>query len=255
MRFKYRLASAIAGAMVTTAACGASAPWAPSPADQLTERVETPHYVFLYASGDRVNAEWQETYYAWISRVLDVNPARKIEYRKYRDRQHMGRLIGNSSTNGFADAATFTVHSIWSTDNHEVVHLYSSEWGSNVALFSEGFAVAHSADPAAGDLRPKWHSAPVHDVARQLRAGARLIALTDLATTASFRRFDPDVTYPEAGSFVRYLIDAQGLDRMKATFGRLRPDDSLERVLAVVVAIYGRTLSELEAAWLDDLAR
>lgn len=260
MRVCQRSACALCWVFLTAAAavtlgCGGGSPVAPSAGDQLTERIETAHYVFLYSAGDRVDAEWQETYYVWASGALGVNPARKIEYRKYRDRAHMGRLTGNSSTNGYADAASFTIHTLWPTDNHEVVHLYSLEWGSPVALFSEGFAVAHSTNPATGDLRAKWNGTPVHDAARQLRAAGRLVTITELATTASFRRFDPNVTYPEAGSFVRFLIDREGLDRMKAIFGQLGANDSLDRVRAVVLTVYGRSLQDLETLWLDELAR
>lgn len=202
-----------------------------------------------------MDAEWQEAYYSWASSVLGVSPSRRIEYRKYRDRQHMGRLTGNFSTNGYADAASFTVHTVWPTDNHEVVHLYSLEWGMPVALFSEGFAVAHSTNPAAGDFRAKWNGTPVHDAARQLRASGRLIAIVELATTTSFRRFDANVTYPQAGSFVRFVIDREGLDRMKVLFSRLGANDPLDRVQSAVQDVYGQTLQTLEARWLDELGR
>lgn len=233
--------------------CGGHSPSSPSSVDVLSERVDTSHFVFLYSSGDHVDTVWEEAFYAWVVEALGAHPPKKIEYRKYRDRQHMGRLTGNSNTNGYADAAAFAIHTIWPTDNHEVVHLYSLEWGSPVALFSEGFAVAHSTNPLGGDLRAKWNGTPVHDAARQLRDAGRLVAIADLATTASFRRFDPNATYPEAGSFVRFLIDSRGLDRMKAIFGQLTADDTQARVEQVVSAVYGVSLSDLEAEWLNDL--
>jgi hypothetical protein len=231
------------------AACDGS-PVAPSAASTLTERIDTASYVFRFAPGDSVDSAWQEEFHAWAVRELGLQSVPRITYNKYRSRQHMGEVMGVSNTNGYADAATFAIHTIWPTDNHEVVHLYSSAWGSPVALFSEGLAVAYSVDPSRGMFTPIWHSEPVHTIAGRMRAQGTLIAIARLAETRGFRSFDPNLTYPEAGSFVRFLLDRGGLGPMRQVYAALRANDSIDQVERAVVNAYGRSLAELESEWL-----
>jgi hypothetical protein len=231
------------------ATCGES-PVAPDSASALTERVETASYVFRFASGDSVDTAWQEAFHAWAVQELGLQSVPRITYNKYRSRQHMGEVIGVSNTNGYADAAAFAIHTIWPVDNHEVVHLYSSAWGSPVALFTEGLAVAYSTNPPAGQLVPRWHSEPVHTIAARMRAQGTLIPIARLAETRSFRSFDPNVTYPEAGSFVRFLVDRWGLAPMRQIYAALRANDAADVIERAVTDAYGRSLSELEAEWL-----
>jgi hypothetical protein len=234
---------------VLAATCGES-PVAPDSASALTERVETTSYVFRFSAGDSVDTAWQEAFHAWAVRELGLQSVPRITYNKYRSRQHMGEVIGVSNTNGYADAAGFAIHTIWPVDNHEVVHLYSSAWGSPVALFTEGLAVAYSTNPPAGQLVPRWHSEPVHTIAARLRTQGTLIPIARLAETRGFRSFDSNLTYPEAGSFVRFLIDRSGLPPMREMYAALRANDTIDQVERAVVNAYGRSLAELESEWL-----
>jgi len=91
-------------------------------------------------------------------------------------------------------------------------------------------------------------------VARQLRQQGRLVALAQLTETASWRSQDSDVAYPESGSFVRWLIHAPGLDRVRARYARAPGSNgSAEGVRASFAAVYGLSFEELERAWLGFL--
>ncbi|HTM26332.1 MAG TPA: hypothetical protein VL225_14130 [Vicinamibacterales bacterium] len=240
-----RRLSYAAVAVLLLSRCGGSSPTAPS---LLTEQIVSDHYIFHFSAGDRVDAVWQEAYYLWVVEQLGVSPP-VVTYNKYRDRAQMGAATGNSTTNGYAEPATATIHTIWSTDNHEVVHIYASPWGSPVALFGEGFAVAHQTNPQAGDLTPRWSGTPLHDLARQFRSQVRLPSIVSIAETSAFRALDPNVTYPEAGSFVRFLIDTQGMSAMRRLFGAMNPNASLDAVRSAFLATYGFSLDEAGARW------
>jgi hypothetical protein len=194
--------------------------------------------------------EWQETYHRWAIAALEVPAPPRIRYNKYRSREHMAALVGNGSTNGFADPDRFEIHTIWSRDNHEVVHLYSSSFGRAVALWSEGLAVAYQTDPASGDFVPRWNRVPLDDHARAFRRQGRLIPIAELLTTAEFRRFDANVTYPQAGSFMRFVLATCGLDGVKRLFRSGSPSDTADGVRTQFETACGRTLLNAEAAWL-----
>ena len=235
--------------IVSLSACGGSAT-APSSAAPLSERVESDHFVFHYASGDRVDAEWQEAFHRWAVAQLGVEPSRRIDYNKYTSRVHMGQLTGRGNTNGYADVAALAVHTLWATDNHETVHVYAGAWGFPVALFVEGLAVAHQTDPPANDFVPRWSGTPLHDLARRFRARGELFTIASLAETDSFRAKDANITYPESGSFTRYLIDTQGLPAMRRLYGEMNSGASLAAVREAFQRVYGFSLNEAERRWM-----
>ena len=171
------------------------------------------------SDGDTINTEWQERYHAWATATLNVTPRQKILYNRYTSRAHMQAVIGVGNTNAFADPGSYAIHTIWPIDNHEVVHLFTSTWGSPVALVNEGMAVAFQIDPAR-DLVPRWSGTPLHDLTRQFRQQGRFVPLAGLTETAAWRNQDPNVAYPESGSFMRWLIDEHALDRIRALNAR-----------------------------------
>jgi hypothetical protein len=238
----------VAVAAVVAAAC--QNPAAPTPF-ALTQRIETAHFVFLMSANDTVETAWQEAYHQWAVAALQVTITKPITYNKYLSRVHMGDLTGTYNTNGYANAegAAFEIHTLWSRDNHEVVHLYSSVFGRTVALFSEGLAVAFQVNAPAGETVAKWSGTPVHTLARTFRQQGRLASLMSIASTNSFRAVDSSVSYPEAGSFVRFLLDTYGLDAIKRLYGATRTSDSADQVAAAFATVYGVSLTEAERAW------
>ena len=242
--------SRLAAAMLTLplmTGCGSS-PTSPSAADPLSEQLVTEHYVFHYARGDSVDSVWQEAFHDWAVAQLGVTPPR-ITYNKYRDRAHISALTGHNS-NGFAELPLNTLHTISRREAHEAVHVIAASWGYPVAVFVEGLAVAHVTNPPAGDFVPRWSGTPIHDAARQLRASGQLIALVSIAETAAFRTRNELITYPESGSFVRFLIDTDGIDAMRRLFGSMPSEAPLATVRAAFQSVYGYSFDEAETRWL-----
>jgi hypothetical protein len=240
---------------VAAARCGGS-PTGPSStgssptAQSLPLFAETANYIFRASDGDTIDTAWQERYHVWATAALGVTERQKIAYNKYTSRAHMQSVIGVGNTNAWADPAAYAVHTIWPIDNHEVVHLLTSGWGSPVALINEGMAVAFQIDPAR-DLTPRWSGVPLHELTRQFRQQGRFVPLAGLTETSSWRSQDPNVVYPESGSFMRWLIDEYGLDRIRALYARAAgPNEPAAGVRAGFAAVYGQTLDELERAWL-----
>jgi hypothetical protein len=81
-----------AATLSAVAGCGGSSgPAAPSqPA--LPVASESASFRYHYATGDAVDAGWQEAYHAWAVATLGVQIPQKIDYYKYRSRQDMGGL-------------------------------------------------------------------------------------------------------------------------------------------------------------------
>jgi hypothetical protein len=240
---------------MAAARCGDS-PTGPSPAAQTLPLIgESANYILRASAGDSIDSAWQEAYHAWATAALGVTPPRKITYNKYTSRAHMQSIVGVGNTNAYADRNTYAIHTIWPIDNHEVVHLFTSSWGDPVALVNEGMAVAFQVDPTR-DLTPRWSGTPLHDLARQFRQQGRFVPLARLTETASWRTQDSNVAYPESGSFMRWLIDEYGLDRLRALYARAAgPNEAAAGVRASFAAVYEQSLDALEQAWVASLTR
>lgn len=244
------------------AACGGSGgPTAPTQTP-LPAASESASFRYHYAAGDRVDADWQETYHAWATAQLGLHVPQKIEYHKYQSRQDMGNHTGNYGTNGFAEPARFELHTLWPTDNHEVVHIYTALVGRPSDFFNEGIAVAFQTNPATSRFESVFNGQEVHQACAQyLGNGTLVLPLTRVAQTSDFRAItDSVLSYREAGSFVRFMIDRYGIARVLEFFRISSRTDSIPTINARFQTALGVSLEDAETAWLtmlrgSDIAR
>ncbi|MDX1578106.1 MAG: hypothetical protein R3266_06460 [Gemmatimonadota bacterium] len=226
-----------------------------APQDELARVAESVNFVYYAAPGDGVDPDFQERHYTWAMERLGLSYPAPIEYRKYRDREHLERVTGHQ-TNGFAEPGRGRFHTIGPIDNHEYIHVvFVTLVGDSPALFNEGVAVAHHGASIHGEFDgdPTWSGTPVHDIARNHGAAGTLPGLTELAVSHRFREYDPEITYPVAGSFVRFLIDESGIDAFKDYVGRTGPNDDYGAIAADFQAVYGETLEGSWERWLSFL--
>jgi hypothetical protein len=235
-------------------ACGGSTgtPSGPSSAPPLPFAAESANFRFYYSPGDSVQVERQEAFHAWAVARLGVVVPRKIEYRKYTSREDMGARTGTYNTNGYAEPDGFTIHTLWSWDNHETVHIYTALIGLPSDFFNEGIAVAFQTDPLSGDFEPRINGEQVHDAARRYRQlGLLVLPLSRIVSTSGFRGIsDNTLSYLEAGSFVAFLIARFGIDRVLPFFRTGTRDDALDTIRARFEQAFGATLEKAEADWL-----
>ena len=235
--------------------CGGSPASPSSTTTALTLVAETSTFNFFAASSDTLQIERVEAFHTWAVARLGVTLPRRIDYRKYLSRQHMGDLTGRYNSNGFAEPAAMTVHTLWPWDNHEVVHVYTALIGRPSAFFEEGIAVAMQTDPMNGVFDARFNGEPLHAAASRYRsAGQLVLPLTRIVQTESFRAVaDQVLSYRQAGSFVGFLLERYGMDRVQQLFRTNGAGDSVGVILARFQAAFGVTLEEAEAAWLEFL--
>jgi len=242
-------------ALTTAIACGGSGnPVAPSQSP-LPVASESANFRYHYAAGDAVDATWQEAYHLWATATLGVQVPQKIEYNKYRSRQEMGDHTGNYNTNGFADPARFEIHTLFSTDNHEIVHIYTSLFGRPSDFFNEGIAVAMQTDPPAGNFDAFFNGQQVHQACRlYLQFGTLVVPLDRAIQTDTFRAItDQVLSYREAGSFVRFLIDRYGMTDVREFFRISSRGDDTGTIRQRFNSAFGVSFDAAESAWMTML--
>ena len=246
-------AAAVAALLALAAACGGSSdsPSGPS-SPALPLSAESANFRYYYSPGDTVEVDRQEAYHAWALARLGVALPQKIDYRKYTSRQDMGARTGQYNTNAYAEPARFTIHTLWSWDNHETVHIYTALIGRPSDFFNEGIAVAFQTDPMNGDFEPRFNGEQVHAAARRYRLGGQLVLpLSNIVTSTGFRNVtDSTLSYREAGSFVAFLMTRYGLERVLAFFRASTRDDAPGVIEVRFQQAFGVTLSAAEAEWL-----
>ena len=230
-------------------ACGSDSPTGPS-SRPLTRTETSAHYTFHTTDTDRVDVVRQEAFHDWVLPQLGVSSDRTLHYYKYVDRSHMAEITGRT-TNGFAEPASFTLHSIWTFDAHEAIHVLTAVLGVPPDFFNEGIAVALNFDPLAGRFVALWNTTTVHDAARSAFASSTSMRPVSLLTSDRFQAQTNTSTYPLAGSFVGFLIDRYGEEPMNQFFrsstGR---GESEAQVRQRVINVWGKPIETLQDEWI-----
>jgi hypothetical protein len=249
IRSTKRFALAMALIVVSHACGGSGSPTSPS---HLLFPLASESVNFRYhaASGDTIDTNWQESYHSWAIATLGVQVPQKIDYYKYRSRQDMGDHTGKYNTNGFAEPATFEIHTLWPTDNHEVVHIYTALIGRPSDFFNEGIAVAFqtnrrratSSQCSTANLCTRLPTVSPDPDARATAGSS--------SHDRDFRGIPDEVlSYREAGSFMRFVVDTYGIDRVRELFRISGRDDNLTTIRQRFSSAIGVSLTEAEAAW------
>jgi hypothetical protein len=246
--------------------CGGSmSPMSPSPqlspspealAKALPLRHDSANFTFHYSAGDSVDPQHEEVWYAWAVAHLGVSSPQKIQYYKYTSTVQMQQITGTAA-NGWADPPSFSVHTIFAWQGHEVVHVLTAVVGRPSDFFNEGIAVSMQVDPSASDpTEARWNGQPPDATTRAAMAQGRLPHVQDMADTQSFRVI-PDVDgYPWAGSFLQWLVTTYGMTRTLDFFrGGGGRDEPLATITTRFQQIYGVSLADADLAWRGYLSR
>ena len=154
-------------------------------------------------------------------------------------RKQMKSLIGKE-TNGSAfykyntltGIASEKVNSIYS--NHELFHVIAMNlWGIPDIWINEGMAVYSDNN---------WHGHDLYELTKYLVDKNRYVPLDRLIK--NFRKVDDLVSYPLAGSFVKYLDEIYGREMTKKIWKAKRKD---------ITRLTGKSLKELEQDWLTKI--
>jgi hypothetical protein len=151
-------------------------------------------------------------------------------------RARMNALIGRE-VNGISfpdrNAVLYVFSdSINASGSHELCHVLAKNlWGKTDWWINEGLAV-YSDD--------RWHQYRLHDLAKHLLLKNRLISLEEVIMHHD--RYSELITYPEMGSFVKFLYEKFGMNKVREIW---------KKGASAIPRITGKNLDELEKEWHD----
>jgi hypothetical protein len=138
---------------------------------------------------------------------------------------------------------------------HETVHILMRGYGQPPAVFNEGFAVYMSEQLGAPPLKNlSGGNSSIYERARELKSKGKWIELEELLTYTNIgpKWSRPPVSYPEAASFVKFLIDKYGLEKFIETYKTLRSSGDKgiqQRNVKALERIYNKPLHQLKREW------
>ena len=96
---------------------------------------------------------------------------------------------------------------------HETCHnMTRLLWGNSHALWvNEGLAVYSETN---------WRGVPLHQLAKWLLDRGKMIPLKDLIAEGLHKKYSDMITYPELGSFVKFVYEKYGRDSVKELWWR-----------------------------------
>ena len=188
--------------------------------------------VSYFSRGQKVDVAKVEASLTRIEGALGTRLAGRASYYRYESAQEVAAGTGH-----YAAGVTFAgqVHSTRAAHDHELVHLVAAQMGDPGRFFQEGLAVALG-DEARGMRR----------AARKALSGGQPLT----GWIAGFDGQDPDAAYAVAGTFVQHLIEAHGMDKVRAFFGASRSERDVPRTF---VATFGQGIDEAAAAYRAEL--
>jgi hypothetical protein len=138
---------------------------------------------------------------------------------------------------------------------HETTHVLMRPYGSPPALFNEGLAVYMSERLGAQALKSMGGAeSSVYERVRQLNDKGELIELEELLTYNEIGsgKTNPPVAYPEAASFVKFLIETYDKDKFLKAYRTLRNSSNKatqQQNVKALEKIYDKSLDELRSQW------
>jgi hypothetical protein len=200
----------------------------------------------------------REAAYEKISKLLGVEYPGPIILALYSDaesKRHDTHHIGDGLARG-----NYMVEIYGNVDPyHELTHVLAGRLGDPPAMFNEGLAVYVSESMGADALKQLGSPGlKLDDAVAAHRKQGQFIALDELST---FTDIGPDssrptISYPEAGSFVKFLISNYGLEKLRQAYRSLENDDradTLRKNRETFQTIYGKLPADMEQAWLATL--
>ncbi len=188
---------------------------------------------------------------AGVEKLLGGSFGSRTESFIVDSRARMKQLVGtegNAFTFGSLNPLTFKIEyvtvmvyndKIKGIGAHETCHVFSHTlWGKAHGLWiDEGLAV-YSDD--------QWQGLPLHSVAKVLLDRGKLLPVADLVDNNWIKKHPDMVTYPELGSFVKFLYEKYGLEAVKSLWqhGAKGADSA-----------FGKNLNALETEWRAELAK
>lgn len=132
------------------------------------------------------------------------------------------------------------IHTINPNDNHEIIHMMTDEYGKAPRMIAEGTVFW---------LHGEWRGRPVDELAAGLLSAGNLPTLIELTHFDHFDVVGAGLGIPAAASFVGFIVDRWGTERLLELYKTASATDSHKAFSSAFEKVYGIPSSEVEKQW------
>ena len=214
----------------------------------------TDHYVFTYkedslaAKDIKKIVKIQEECFKKICNTLKVVFTEKINYFLLDSAEEVGKLYGiNEPINGFAVWGENKIYAVYNDKikcigPHEDAHLISFVINTPKSNFIvEGLAMYFD---------EKWWGLDNDVWTSYYKANKKDLSISNLLNNEAFDSLNCEITYPIAGSFVKYLISKFGVDKFIQLYQITEVPNSSD-----FKRIFHYTIQELESLFNQEISK
>jgi len=219
---------------------------------------ESEHFIYFYHSGSKVEEELdtivEERERAFEKIIGELGIERKEKVRLFLFPSSREKTFYTGSIGSGLDSLPWTIIEVYNREIrldpwHELTHIISGSLNRDPSsLFSEGLAVYMVAH-MSGEQKQ------IDEQVVRFRNDGELFPLSELiGLEIGSRRSKPAISYPQAGSFVKYLVERYGMERFKRLYSGVCQTQGSEERDGAILQAYGKSLTELEAEWIGGIA-
>jgi hypothetical protein len=229
---------------------------APAHVDFTWATSDTQHFEFYYVPGSAAERDRFELGALAEDALSHVTGVLEMEFDGQMDIYLVPRIFwqGGAAYDGKIQLISYldrnyTDVETWSYFTHEGTHALAQDLpqpkekgGAPGGVLVEGLAVWASGGHYRLDPMDAWAAVTADS--------DEYIPLSDLRA-GPFYDFQHEISYLEAASFVKFLVERYGLDKLKELYSLATSDADQDE--ALVQRLFGKSYAELEADWLDYL--
>jgi hypothetical protein len=228
------------------------------------ESSQSEHFVVYFQPGSTAQKELSkvidtlENDYKRIVDELDIKIRPTISCHLYQTKKAKLLATGESA-NAHTDRKKFEFYAIYNTKTkaigcHEIVHLLTDHLGHPNYLFNEGLAEYFEIN-WTGMLNHKLTTMSHDQWAQCFIENDSFIPIIKLFNDHIFWELDPSgvISYPEAGSFIKFLVKRYGINKVMAAYKQLKKQVDKEENLKIFNKLFEAYLVNIEQEWMQYL--
>ena len=229
------------------------------------ETARSKHFIVHFNSGSTAQVESDkilkllEECYKKVTKELNLGIEPVINVYLY-ETQADKKLATGEEANAHTDRVKYEFFAVYnpltkSIGAHELVHLLTNHLGLPNYLFNEGLA-----EYFEDDWVVKINGVPKNilhgKVVNMLINEGKYIPISYLFDDERFWELDPDgaYSYPESGSFIKYLVGRFGIKKVLQAYTRLERKSDVSNNKSVFADIFRQQIEDIEKDYLKYLS-
>lgn len=212
------------------------------------------HFIYLFHPGSLAERELtaivekREEAYASITHELGVDFREKVRFFLFpsaREKTFYTGHVGGGSASGRTMLEIYNAE-IKLDPWHELIHILTGSINRDPAsVLEEGLAIYIVRRMGGVEKQIDCEAAGY-------KKRGELIPLRELFDIEiGTQRSKPEISYPESGSLVKYLVKRWGMQKFQELYAAVHRAQSIDEKDRKVRETYGRTIDEIEQEWLE----